>query len=69
MNINSLCATNNYVGGSRDANQIIEINFFSLETRETCVFLVDRLEADWISLKSVYSILQKSMEGFYRVAC
>ena len=29
--INSLCATNNYVGGSRDANQIIEINFFFLK--------------------------------------
>ena len=28
---NSLCATNNYVGGSRDANQIIEINFFFLK--------------------------------------
>ena len=61
----SLCATNNYVGGSRDANQI---SFF-LEIRETCVCLVYRLEVDWISLKSVYSILQKLMERFYHVAC
>ena len=53
------------MGGSRDANQI---NFF-LETRETRVFLVDRLEADWISLKFVYSILQKLMERFSYVTC
>ena len=61
----SLCVTNNYVGGSRDANKI---NFF-LETRETRVFLFDRLEADWISLKFVYSILHKLLERFYHVAC
>ena len=48
--------------------KLLKLIFF-LETRETCVFLVDRLEADWISLKSVYSILQKSMERFYHVAC
>ena len=43
--------------------------FFFLETRETCVCLVDRLEADWITLKFVYNILQKLMERFYHVAC
>ena len=35
---------------------------FFLKTRETCVCLVDRLEADWISLKSVNSIIQKLMD-------
>ena len=39
--LNSLSAINNYVGGSRDAKKI---QFF-LEIRETCVCLVELLEA------------------------